>query len=444
MSKVRVRCYCQGIGDATLIEIAKPAGGAFWMLIDCGIHSSASGGRAKIDAVVADIASLTRHLDVVVATHEHWDHISGFNTADWSGFTVGEVWLAWTENPADKQARELDRFKSEALEALTGAADRLRAAPDDVLSPGIDALLGFHFGVAGQRSRAARDNVVALAPNAVRYLEPGQALPLPVGLGVTAYVLGPPRDLAALGVRDGANSYGIAESLSASFAITDGAIDTDDDAGAPFDETEGLVLSGLPADDPWAGFFRDRYTGLATGLPKAERGDPDPPRRDQAWRRIDGDWLAAAATLALQLDDRTNNTSLVLALSLDEEVLLFAADAQLGNWGSWGAVSFPDGVTGPDLLARTSFYKAGHHGSSNATLRTGGLEAMTRPGLQSFIPTDETMAKKVGWGAIPAPGLVARLAEKGSVTRSDQSDGALAVDFRFGGEQKPKVKRRNR
>lgn len=449
MSKVRLRCYCHGLGDCTLVEIARPTGGAFWMLIDCGIHGSAKGGPAKMAAVVADIRALTTHLDVVVATHEHWDHISGFQSPGLAGFTVGEVWLAWTENPADAQAQKLDKFKGEALVALTGAADRARmqaASPAAAaLAQGLDALLGFEFGIAGEKSRAARDAVVRLAPGHVRYLEPGAMLPLPTGLGVTAYVLGPPRDEKALGVRDGANSYGLAASLSASFGLADGTIGVDEDPGAPFDETEGLILSALPATGRHAEFLRDRYTGAAAGLPKVRPGDPDPPQADQKWRRIDGDWLGTAADLALQLDDRTNNSSLVLALSLapDGEILLFAADAQLGNWGTWGAVRFPDGTTGPDLLARTSFYKVGHHGSANATMKTGGLEAMTRPGLTVFVPTDEVMAKKVGWGAIPAEGLMTRLGDKGKVTRSDDVGGRLAVDFHFGGAA-AKIRRRTR
>src|SRR6266699_2202355 len=67
------------------------------------------------------------------------------------------------------------------------------------------------------------------------------------------------------------------------------------------------------------------------------------------------------------LDSMTNNTSLVLAIELaDGDVLLFAADAQVGNWLSWQDLKWTVGtspVTGPDLLKRTIFYKVGHHGS---------------------------------------------------------------------------------
>src|SRR6202011_1736435 len=117
------------------------------------------------------------------------------------------------------------------------------------------------------------------------------------------------------------------------------------------------------------------------------------------WRRIDGEWLGPATELALALQSYTNNTSLVLALELGElgkgDVLLFAADAQVGNWESWQTWQFDVGgrtVTGPDLLKRTIFYKVGHHGSHNATLREKGLELMTQDGLIAMIPVNHGMA----------------------------------------------------
>jgi hypothetical protein len=52
------------------------------------------------------------------------------------------------------------------------------------------------------------------------------------------------------------------------------------------------------------------------------------------WRRIDMGWLGGSSELALQLDSLTNNTSLVVAIELSDggDVLLCAADAQVGNW----------------------------------------------------------------------------------------------------------------
>jgi hypothetical protein len=128
----------------------------------------------------------------------------------------------------------------------------------------------------------------------------------------------------------------------------------------------------------------------------------------------------------LQLDSLTNNTSLVLAIELAPggDVLLFAADAQVGNWLSWQSLSWQVGgktVTGPDLLKRAIFYKVGHHGSHNATLKEQGLEEMVNLRV-AMIPVDHDMAVKKRWGRMPLDELVAALAKqaKGVVLRVDQ------------------------
>jgi hypothetical protein len=245
-----------------------------------------------------------------------------------------------------------------------------------------------------------------------------------------AYVLGPPSDLAMLGLTDSASdTYGFGmdagwAAAGALQAALDG-LSPDLDPTAPFDASEGVALSSLASSGgELEDFIQAHYRAPAL----------DQDHSDQSWRRIDNDWLGAAAQLALQLDDRTNNTSLVLAIEVlaTKEVMLFAADAQIGNWRSWPSVKFQaDGksVSAAELLARTVFYKVGHHGSANATRRQDGLEAMTSPDFFAFIPTDEVMAKKVGWGAIPASGVVDRLQQKagpGGVVRSDQLEGVVA------------------
>ena len=141
----------------------------------------------------------------------------------------------------------------------------------------------------------------------------------------------------------------------------------------------------------------------------------------QAWRKIDHDWLNAFGQLALDLDNDTNNTSLVLAFEFVKtgEVLLFVGDAQVGNWQSWANVEFKvPGRDKPlpahDLLSRTVFYKVGHHCSHNATLKKGGLELMTRDNLVAFIPLDQETAEKQGkqgWD-MPAGPLFKALKDK--------------------------------
>jgi len=47
-SRVTVRHYCQGIGDCHLLKFPKQGGGDFFMLIDCGVHSSVPDGAKTI------------------------------------------------------------------------------------------------------------------------------------------------------------------------------------------------------------------------------------------------------------------------------------------------------------------------------------------------------------------------------------------------------------
>jgi hypothetical protein len=151
------------------------------------------------------------------------------------------------------------------------------------------------------------------------------------------------------------------------------------------------------------------------------------------WRQIPSAWLLAAEALAVSYDNAINNLSLVLAFEFDDtrEVLLFPADAQVGNWQSWQKLSWQRPATAGDasvvtadsLLARTIFYKVGHHGSHNATLMDHGLEAMTSPELVAAIPVNQTFANNTKKWKMPADGVYKRLQQKtsGRLLRSDGS-----------------------
>ena len=233
----------------------------------------------------------------------------------------------------------------------------------------------------------------------------------------------------------------IAQALTAAFGAAGAASGAGPDEAAPFDPNVGTDLARIaasggaapPADvaPDIAAFARDRYFGPTPAAGAAIRSrrrtkTVDPNEHDQSWRRIDLDWLGVSADLAMQLDDRTNNTSLVLAFELTDtkRVLLFAADAQVGNWLSWQDTRWTvDGgtVTGPDLLARTVYYKVGHHGSHNATLKEKGIELMNSKDLSAFIPTNQKDAKKIGWGQMPFGSILGALDERcaGRVIRAD-------------------------
>jgi hypothetical protein len=151
-----------------------------------------------------------------------------------------------------------------------------------------------------------------------------------------------------------------------------------------------------------------------------------------AWRKLDLD----ANRLALDLDSATNNTSLAFAISVPGDTpkcLLFVADSQVGNWLSWNKQTYP--IQGKNLLiddifAQTVFYKVGHHGSHNATLRDRGLELMTHPDLAGFLPLDEDIAHNKKHWPMPWPALYSALKAK-TGNRLGRSDMAEATDASF-------------
>ncbi len=415
--RIRVRMYKQGLGDCFLVTLPRAGGKPFYLMIDCGVILGTSNAGPIMQKVVQDIVDTTGgHIDVLAATHEHWDHLSGFVQAQelfTSKLQFGEVWLAWTEDPKDDLANKL-RSQHQALRmALAGAAAHMGLAGNTTAAQTVTGMLEF-FGAAGSGTTTDALNVVKKLSTNIRFCHPTDP-PIELdGVKARVYVLGPPHDETRIKKVNPSSAHPETYGLAAAdmFLGGVGPALSDSDTAAPFDRTYQLPY---PAAQQMK-FFQDHYWG-------EQAGDGE---KDQSWRRIDDAWLDSASTLALQLDSATNNTSLVLAVELEDtgDVVLFAADAQVGNWLSWQDLSWTvDGrkVTGPDILQRVKIYKAGHHGSHNATLKEKGLEMMTALELV-LIPVDHAMAIKKRWGNMPLPQLVDRMDQlaKHCVLRIDQ------------------------
>jgi hypothetical protein len=469
--RISVRMYRQGLGDCFLLTFPAPER-ACRVLIDCGVILGTRDPGVIMTKVVEDIKATTGgRLDVLIATHEHWDHLSGFLQAaavfKSGGIQVDNLWLAWTEDPANELANRLRAQRHATLDALRMALARVA---DTRLAANVNGLLEF-FGeplaaAGGGNTQAALAAIRAYASTPPRFCHPGEPpLSLPRVPGVRLFVLGPPEDEKRLKQSDptvkGQEVYTEEPPLTAATAFLMAALHDEQDEGRLAAFMQALQGSTDPAQSsrdarelrelsfPFAArhriaptqaqgdrFFVEHY-GFDPGAPAGSSG-PAPPagegpaRPDPlAWRRIDDDWLGAAGELALQLDSDTNNTSLALAIERVDtgQVLLFPGDAQVGNWLSWEDLSWSlpeaDGskreVRIADLLARTVLYKVGHHASHNATLRAKGLELMASPDLVAMIPVDHAMAVKKRWN-MPFPPLRDRLLEKtrGRVMRVDE------------------------
>jgi hypothetical protein len=441
VSNVRVRMYRQGLGDCFLLSFASDSSfeNASHLLVDCGTLGATTTGVTMKDVATSIAQTTGNHLALLIATHEHLDHLSGFNSqrSTFDATAVDQSWVAWTENPDDPLAKKLQKYKGDlgvaalaASEALSksGTSDSnakaMAEAMNEVLSFMGEAVLGATFAKGVDEamkyvaSRGSKENRKYLKPGT--YLQPSW---LP---GITVYVLGPPYDekkIKNMGEHGNPELYELSDSsvsafrASARMFVNDGTWkDYADSLGA---QDRDQLDRSLP--------FDQRY--------RVQAVDTDPRLRsysnaEDAWRRVDTDWLFSSADLALQLDNLTNNTSLALAYEVGEDgpVILMAADAQLGNWLSWHdytwEVSRANGsmrkVQAKDLLARTIVYKVGHHSSHNATAVKHGLEMMTNNSLVALIPLDKEVAIKKKW-PMPAEKLYERLLEKtrGNVLRSD-------------------------
>ncbi|MFQ6170679.1 hypothetical protein ACK8HX_03660 [Oryzobacter sp. R7] len=408
MAEVRVRMYNVGFGDCFLLEFPREGRAPFRVLVDCGAHSSGFPRRCwrireTVETIVRDVGAPAA-IDVVVATHRHQDHVSGFDEPAWADVTVGEVWLPWTEDPDDPEAvRIRTRQSSLALNLTTAFADLgfdrrwqsedVKASLRELVANSLTnaaAMRTLHQGFKGKPER--------------RFLStPETATIRPAACpALTVHVLAPSRDEATIRDMDppAGQSY-----------LRFGA-----GAGGPGSEPGSAVSQ---KDQPFArGFVLD------TDLPDLD--DDVRATADEMMRDTD---LATAVSL----DKAVNGTSLMFLFEFGSAYLLFPGDAQ---WGSWRAVM--DRPATRELVSRTTFYKVGHHGSHNAT-PVEFLEDVLRPGKPLWAAAASVRPISF-WPEIPRQPLMDQLvARSGRVLRSDRPGrnrsgvgvrrGGVGVDF---------------
>ncbi len=364
--QIRIRMYRVGFGDCFLLTL--PAGGGpHQVLVDCGVH--ARGNIDTIGSVVDDILQVTgQKVDIIIATHAHQDHISGFGSfaSKFSAMEVKEVWMPWTENPDDPDAASLRKKQLALIENLSRHFAAQSGAQFDAVRAALMNLASNQaaFDLLRSGLRLAK----------LRYYEAGMELKDPAGIeGLTVKVLGPPRD------RD--------------------------------------FLAQL---DPPAG---QRYLRLARGkLEKvnvlkpfpagalAERDDAGPRLAPKDIKALKQMVASPMEGLAFALDQAINNTSLVTLFQYAGQNLLFPGDAQYGNWRYWLDKDGSDRV-----LSQIDFYKVSHHGSVNATPKNA-LEKMTTGKFAAMLSTQSKP-----WPSIPEAKLMEALERKANrqVVRSD-------------------------
>lgn len=357
-TQLKLRVYQVGFGDCFLLTFNYPAQAdrpafARHVLIDLGSGKAPKAfGAGLLNRVADDIKKeCGGKLHVIIATHRHRDHINGFATQA-NGKGPGDVIRScqpnvvlqpWTEDPAAKAdartptrtlapehafIRGLTAMHEFAAGALAEAA-RLRGA----IGKKRQERLAF-LGETGLADLSAVQNLMKMGRKH-QYLYFGCDAGLDAILpGVETHVLGPPT---------------LAQSVEIAKERRE-------------DEAEFWRLLGLtgtqflsPGKSPFA-----RAAVQRTFPPYARWIIP----RLQAVR---GGELMELVRI---LDSAMNNTSLILAFETGGKIFLFPGDAQIEDW-SYALEQAAKKPSLRRLLQEAVLYKVGHHGSRNATPRSG-------------------------------------------------------------------------
>lgn len=340
MGAIQVRMYNVGFGDCFLVRIPTEDGERR-LLIDCGFHTQGR-GEFTDEEIARQIAKDLdgKGLHVVVATHRHQDHLSGFSVpAVWEKVTVEEVWLPFTAkaggkngDPAfadwDRIIRVLPQLVDQDGRLTRVATNALAAMPN--ADPESIAFLLWN----------ARENATALetltkkmcrasgGAARKRYL-PEKATPetlkTPVLPAVKVHVLGPPRD----------PKLRIKMELPSQWGVT----------------AEGDIVAIGGSESPFGAEWRLDESRVAGRKPFLEKS-----------LETIATFNTDLAETAYALDAFLNGESVVLALEFGAATLLFTGDAEVAAWKN-----IIDTPAAARIAAQATFLKVGHHGSANAT-----------------------------------------------------------------------------
>jgi len=347
--KVSVTMYNVGFGDCFLLTFHYVNGKNRRVLIDCGSSSEKKEHMSKVvDQLIKDCQG---HVDVIVATHRHKDHISAFGLAGLGAklksLKPDVVIQPWTEHPeAEEAALEAPSVFTQAafkhmagLKAVQDLALGILESPERVLAaagPTERKYLTRLASLSIKNKKAVdllgkmgkkRFYVYAGGPSGI-----GRLLP-----GVRVSVLGPPTLKQSERIRkqtqwDEEEFWKLRASLSAESRSNDA---TACGQSAVFPHAETISLADAPSYVRWV------------------------------TRNVDNAQLHNMRQIVRVLDNAMNNTSVILLFEVGGKGLLFPGDAQLENW------QYALGRTDwSKRLSKTVVYKVGHHGSTNATPQT--------------------------------------------------------------------------
>lgn len=355
---INIRMYNVGFGDCFLLTL--PTGdGDRKILIDCGSikkkkKSIEDIAKKLIEDVTVDGQA---RIDVLVLSHRHEDHLSGFAKKLWDEVEVGEVWMPWVESLTDPDARRIRNELAATARNLRMAATLLGLDEDRIGTVALNALsdegaLGtLHRGFKGKPGRRFfPESKTAVV----------EQIETPLLPGIDVFVMGPPHKHAALNDPEPPSG----QSLLTGFSVN--------------------------PDGPNPG---EKFQPFGEGWTE----EVPPYLDDQQLIDEAASMVAAYELAAAKLDADINNTSLILLFRIGDEYLLFPGDAQ---WGPWElALGDAEAV---ELLEKVTFLKVSHHSSHNGTPATLLRDIIGKNNaLCGVVRAMISMTPKKGWDGIP-------------------------------------------
>lgn len=383
--RVKVRMYNVGFGDCFLLTVTYHDHGQAidrHVLFDFGTRSHAEDPSITPETTAAQLVEDTcGHLDVLVVTHRHLDHVSAFEYDNtWhllQGLNPTRIIRPWTDDPslpgdARGPASPLYDEASIAYATALQAGDALADTLAEMVDPDHGRARSLGYLADGVKScKAAVGRLEVWGDNGVaRYVATGDDCAIGDILpGVTMRILGPPT------MDQSKNLKREADTDKREFWMLHQALV---DHSAPL---VGRGAGGLSPDALGRLAGPDGY-GTARWL----------------LERLSDHDIASMMRVVKGFDDALNNTSVVMLVTIGDRNLLFSGDAQIENW-SYIISQLPTDPALARALADIDLYKVGHHGSRNATpISIYNLWAQQRTPQKRFVTMLSTLP-----GVYPTP-----------------------------------------
>jgi beta-lactamase superfamily II metal-dependent hydrolase len=331
--KLLVRIYKVGCGDCIFVRVPD-TDRPYHLLIDCGNFFGDKSAELRqamndVEALLNDEAVVPEdrlgHLDLVVATHQHWDHIKGFEAAleTFKRIKIDRIWMP--------VAMKEDHPHALQLHALQGHVDktieRLAGEPGLRLHPGLHSLLMMMSLSTRRATEVLRDD-----------------LPSHHGIQPLYVYRGFEEDLSAEERKEYLPDFKDPRTkllVLAPEKEVDGAY-----MGSAFALLEDLDAGEHHIDDLIPGSERISWP---TNISRRE------------FRQLQTSLRYTSLLAASQANHVVNNTSVVLLLEWNDKRLLFPGDAERESWRlMWQNME-------PELSDPVHLLKVSHHGSHNGT-----------------------------------------------------------------------------